>query len=401
MLAQQYSQGQNVPLLPNQRVFTPPLNKQPRTFIDLNKKQKVGVSYLVSHQEKIYFAGVVTKINKRNVPQDRIIVITNKFLYNIDPEGGFLSILCSSSGGYSLQRKIAVNKIFGATVSTNPSSQQFVIHVQGDYDYLFNGGQKREKFIRSLINVHFLSSSQPFLLYCQNETKLSKYHTTDDDFYAKINRRPKDGQIPVTPDIAENGIEWIIHNRRNLSGRSNAVHPIHSQVYQPQFQGPVYPPPTNFPGAFPQNPGYPSLPAVPQWGNPMPYGHPSPMYERPSYYIPEVQPQQPEFSAPHVNINVQYQHPQNQAPIQQKEVRQGNQGNNELMTMQAKKQTSSVNDWSFIQTNILPLNSNPNPNVQIHTNFDYVYPNGQQAQAANHYNGYNNAQNQNVRGPYM
>lgn len=73
---------------------------------------------------KIHFSGNVTKLNRRHKAQDRVLVITNSVILNMKPQS------------YTIKRVIAIDHL--SSVSLSDSSPEFVIHVNGEYDYWYS-----------------------------------------------------------------------------------------------------------------------------------------------------------------------------------------------------------------------------------------------------------------------
>jgi len=189
-------------------------------FHELDSKYKAQVRSLIPSHEQVFYSGTIEKINKNSVYQKRILIITNKTLYNIRPEGeGLLATLIPPlAGGASIQRKIDISKIFAVTLSLRPhnNKNQFIIHVAGEYDYRYSGGANTEKIIKSILNMYCTIHKAPFIMYFIEETDLERYHTTDDDLKVEKNKRPWDGKVLVTPDMMMNGLSWVIANRFSL-----------------------------------------------------------------------------------------------------------------------------------------------------------------------------------------
>eukprot|EP00483_Globobulimina_turgida_P004537 UN04546 len=74
--------------------------------------------------ERAIFSVAVLKINKQEKSQKRILLLTNKALYNIKP-----------SKTYTCQRRIPYDLIQSISVST--ISDEFVIHIPARYDYRY------------------------------------------------------------------------------------------------------------------------------------------------------------------------------------------------------------------------------------------------------------------------
>ena len=102
--------------------------------IDDNKSMKD----IILKNEDLLFSNKITKIRK-NVAEDRIIVLTNKFLYNLK--------------GKKYRSKIDIRNITGITISK--TSEEFVIHtceIEYDFHYL---SEKRTLIIELLARIFY------------------------------------------------------------------------------------------------------------------------------------------------------------------------------------------------------------------------------------------------------
>jgi hypothetical protein len=79
--------------------------------------------------EDVIFSDVVTKINRKDKPQERILVVTSKGVYNL-------------SKSKKLKRRIDLTKVDAITVST--MSDEWVIHSYAEYDYRIACARKAE-----------------------------------------------------------------------------------------------------------------------------------------------------------------------------------------------------------------------------------------------------------------
>jgi len=79
--------------------------------------------------EEVRYSNHLTKINRKGKEQTRILLITNKAVYNLKPKSVSKS-----------QRRIAIADIASVTIST--VSDEFVLHVPTDYDYRFKSDDK-------------------------------------------------------------------------------------------------------------------------------------------------------------------------------------------------------------------------------------------------------------------
>eukprot|EP01083_Nonionella_stella_P067262 177769_1 len=80
-------------------------------------------------QERVVLSVKLVKINKRGKEQNRILLLTDKALYNLKPKEI-----------RKCQRRIDLEKIVSVTIST--TSQEFAIHIPEEYDYRYKSGYK-------------------------------------------------------------------------------------------------------------------------------------------------------------------------------------------------------------------------------------------------------------------
>eukprot|EP01084_Bolivina_argentea_P133039 234769_1 len=79
--------------------------------------------------EKVVLSVKLIKINKRGKEQDRLLLLTDKALYNLKPKDI-----------KKCQRRIGFEKLVSVTIST--TSQEFAIHIPEEYDYRYKTGYK-------------------------------------------------------------------------------------------------------------------------------------------------------------------------------------------------------------------------------------------------------------------
>lgn len=89
--------------------------------------------------ERVFFSAIVTKINRKNAHQDRILLITDQALYNMMP---------NVYGKH--KRRIPMRQVTGVTAST--TSPEFVVHVSDEYDYRYTS-QTHQKTILGIMEV--------------------------------------------------------------------------------------------------------------------------------------------------------------------------------------------------------------------------------------------------------
>merc|ERR1712113_828158 len=80
-------------------------------------------------QERVVLSVKLVKMGKRGKEQNRILLLTDKALYNLKPKEI-----------RKCQRRIDLEKIVSVTIST--TSQEFAIHIPEEYDYRYKSGYK-------------------------------------------------------------------------------------------------------------------------------------------------------------------------------------------------------------------------------------------------------------------
>ena len=88
---------------------------------------------LFERDERLIFSDKLIKFNPNAWKQERNFLLTNKFLYNLKRRG----ITLYESFILALKRRISLLNIAAVTISSNPASCEFVVHVPMEYDYRF------------------------------------------------------------------------------------------------------------------------------------------------------------------------------------------------------------------------------------------------------------------------
>jgi serum/glucocorticoid-regulated kinase 2 len=104
----------------------------------LNFEANSGFIKKLGPQEHIVFSTTIVKYNKRNKAQERKLVVTNKFVYNVKSKS-------------NIARKIELAKILGITKSV--CSSEFVIHCPDEYDYHFSSPDK-DRAVDVICSLH-------------------------------------------------------------------------------------------------------------------------------------------------------------------------------------------------------------------------------------------------------
>jgi len=138
-------------------------------FLKIKSNQQLQKHF---QSESILFSNLILKINKYSITQERIIVITNKAIYNLKKE--------------NVKRRIEINKLIGITISK--SSNEFVIHGNdNEYDYHYIS-QSRYFIIKILCECYCLETKLD-LLFSEMNMKSLKTIVTKKEEKKKVNTR--------------------------------------------------------------------------------------------------------------------------------------------------------------------------------------------------------------------
>lgn len=105
----------------------------------LNVSSNVDYSKIINFdQEPVLFSNLVKKVNAWSLKQERVLILTYKYLYNFKKK--------------QLKRKIDIKDI-AAVIKNLKNSNEFTIHVPSEYDYRYMT-DKREDFLNLLKLAH-------------------------------------------------------------------------------------------------------------------------------------------------------------------------------------------------------------------------------------------------------
>ena len=119
---------------------------------------------IILNNEELLFSNSITKI-KKNTAEDRIIALTNKYLYNLK--------------GKKYRSKIDIRNITGITISK--ISEEFVIHTcEIEYDFHYTS-EKRTLILELLARIYFFLSRAKLDLSLVEDDMLDHYVTQKSD----------------------------------------------------------------------------------------------------------------------------------------------------------------------------------------------------------------------------
>jgi len=146
-------------------------------YLSLATNQSIVKILAKSNEQTVAFSDVVIKINKRNKMQERILLITESGLYNIDP------------GSYKVKRRIPLRDIGSISLSKLPDNF-FAIHVPSEYDYLLVSNKKTE-IVTKLVENYEAAVGKPLPVNFGN----SYEYKIDQDTYREIQFTTVDGGV--------------------------------------------------------------------------------------------------------------------------------------------------------------------------------------------------------------
>jgi len=172
--------------------------------------------------ERILYSSLIQKINQKAKAQERVLLITNKAIYNLVPleqSGLFTHLLSKMFHSLKVKRVIPLDKISAISVSSNYMSFEFVIHVKNDYDYRYdakfesqsgNIADKRDIILLSIARGlnYFFNLKLPLILV--EDVSLEAITTTEKDFKEKRSRMPQGDKLELTPDDLADGLSYVI-----------------------------------------------------------------------------------------------------------------------------------------------------------------------------------------------
>ena len=148
--------------------------------------------------EKLYFSGMITKINHYGMSQERSIILTDKALYNMKKK--------------SLRRKIAYTDIRGITYSK--LTYEFVIHGNDDeYDYQYI--HQDRNLIICFIAIFYQALAFKPIQICEVEEKTLKNYVTQ-----KKEKKKDYSFSKMDPKFLIDTADFIKQNLNEISANS-------------------------------------------------------------------------------------------------------------------------------------------------------------------------------------
>jgi len=129
--------------------------------------------YCSLYTENIILSAKLVKINHVNKKQERILLLTDKNLYNLLPNESFLGLFSR------IKRKISYKDVIGMTVSRFGS--EFAVHVEKEHDYRFSSPNLKLKIVETLVDIYCNFHKKKMALYYYDDLSLEQFTTTIND----------------------------------------------------------------------------------------------------------------------------------------------------------------------------------------------------------------------------
>lgn len=144
--------------------------------LSLQSNTAIGKMLNKFNDGKILFSDLLIKVNKRNKMQERIFVITETTVYNIEPNS------------YKMKRRIPLKGIGHISLSKLPDNF-FILHVPNEYDYLLVSCKKTE-IITTIANAR-QRSQEPIQVIVNNVLE----YRLDQDVVREVHFTRVDGGV--------------------------------------------------------------------------------------------------------------------------------------------------------------------------------------------------------------
>eukprot|EP00004_Rigifila_ramosa_P025794 TRINITY_DN780_c0_g1_i1.p2 TRINITY_DN780_c0_g1~~TRINITY_DN780_c0_g1_i1.p2 ORF type:complete len:202 (-),score=68.03 TRINITY_DN780_c0_g1_i1:58-663(-) len=100
-------------------------------YLNLANNPTVKKMLVKNSDTNIIFSDVIIKVNKRNKMQERILLLTETSIYNVDPSN------------FKCKRRILLGELGSISLSQLPDNF-FALHIPSEYDYLLVSSKKTE-----------------------------------------------------------------------------------------------------------------------------------------------------------------------------------------------------------------------------------------------------------------
>ena len=169
----------------------------------------------VINGEKLYYSDFISKISRFGLNNERIILLTDKNLYNMKNK--------------SLNRKISYPEIIGVTISK--TSNEFIIHLNIEEQDFYYTSKNKNLLIAQICKLYQNSTNKPLKL-CEIEKNMKQYVTSKKDKKKNTSTTKMDTKFLIdtkefldkTKSINEKDLEADISEKKRKVGTIFSTH---------------------------------------------------------------------------------------------------------------------------------------------------------------------------------
>lgn len=147
-------------------------------------RTSLQIRQIMEPDERVFYSCKIEKFNRYGFCQDRVLLITNKYIYTMS-QGQF---------NFNINRKASVLNIDGITASKDIKCDELIIHSKEDYDCRYRCGPSKINIKRVLSNI-LKASNVDVKVFEVPEKKLSNYVTSKKDHQKGKYKRPAPAHI--------------------------------------------------------------------------------------------------------------------------------------------------------------------------------------------------------------
>eukprot|EP01016_Furgasonia_blochmanni_P048107 TRINITY_DN712_c0_g1_i4.p1 TRINITY_DN712_c0_g1~~TRINITY_DN712_c0_g1_i4.p1 ORF type:complete len:564 (+),score=81.63 TRINITY_DN712_c0_g1_i4:62-1693(+) len=175
----------------------------------------------IPKDESIAAVGRVMKFNEACKRQERFLVVTESFIYNITNRSFYAGLLSAIGIRPYVRRKIALDKISDIIISKY--SGEWILHVPDEYDYRFTSDERDSFLLVLLAEIKMRSPEQRVGFYFKNALTLEKYATTLTNKANGTCRRPKDPPQILDEIALKKSLEELRKRRKEIKDQSTVI----------------------------------------------------------------------------------------------------------------------------------------------------------------------------------
>ena len=188
-------------------------------FVDkLALKEEKWLKPRLGSNEKVLFRSNINKHNNKGIIQQRVLLITTEYIYNIAYEDFLVKLLSVMDSSSAIKRKIPIELVSAFTVSCHPTSDEFVVHVEKQHDYRYSAEERTKEAALSAICLAFrLKTGRKVPFHFKEEADLGRFQTHEKDVKKNISRRPMDAALHLSDQDLTFGLEFFAKSRKEIT----------------------------------------------------------------------------------------------------------------------------------------------------------------------------------------